>query len=86
VPPAFEAQVVVIAPFSELSYEQSSWRDTIVFVEQGEVDLEWETGSRLHCLRGDVLYLTGLHLRVLSNRGAEPAILIAVSRRPTGNS
>jgi hypothetical protein len=86
VPPAFEAQVVVIAPFSELSYEQTAWRDTIVFVEQGEVELEWETGSRMHCLRGDVMYLIGLHLRVLSNPGAEPVILIAVSRRPAGNS
>jgi hypothetical protein len=61
--------------------EDAVWRNALVVVERGEVELEFRRGSRLCFRRGDVLWLTGLPVRALCNPGQEPALLVAVSRR-----
>jgi hypothetical protein len=81
VPASFVAEAMLIAPYSEHTYDDAAWQNAIVVIELGEVDLEWHTGRRLRCVPGDVLYLGGLHLRALINPGPEPAILIAVTRK-----
>ena len=53
----------------------------LVFVRRGEIELETLAGRRCRLRRGDVLWLAGLPLRVLRNRGTEPALLVTVSRR-----
>jgi hypothetical protein len=78
--PAFDARAVTVAPGRERAFEQAEWRDAIVVVERGEIELESLGGSRWPFGRGDVLWLVGLPLRALHNRGREPAILVAVSR------
>jgi len=83
-PPGFELRVVTVAPGHQRAYDQAEWRDALVIVERGEIDLECLGGSWQRFGRGDVLWLDGLPLRQLHNRGREPAVLVAVSRRRPG--
>jgi hypothetical protein len=79
--PGFVLRVVVVAPGAQRAYDEDEWRDAIVVVEWGEIVLEPRAG-RSYCFeRGDVLWLQGLALRALRNRGREPAVLVAVARR-----
>jgi hypothetical protein len=80
-PPAFERRVVTIPAGCERAFDERECRDAIVVVERGEVELESSGGSYRQFGRGDVLWLSGLPLRALRNRGREPAWLVAVSRR-----
>jgi glyoxylate utilization-related uncharacterized protein len=77
----FVRRVVTVAPGDRRPYDPDEWRDAIVYVEDGEVDLECRGGGFARFSRGDVLWLTGLPLLALHNRGSEPARLVAVSRR-----
>jgi quercetin dioxygenase-like cupin family protein len=77
---AFVLRAVAVAPGSERAYEEAEWRDAIVSVTRGEIELECVGGTRHRFRRGDVLWLAGLPLRALHNRGDEPALLVTVSR------
>jgi hypothetical protein len=85
-------KVVTLPPQSEQPYCEEDWTDAIVTVEQGEVELECCAGGRKCFQRGAILWLVGLPLRTLRNRGDEPVVLAAVSRsamsfsRPSGLS
>jgi quercetin dioxygenase-like cupin family protein len=83
-PPRFQLRVVTVAPGQRRAYDQAEWRDALVVVERGELELECLGGSRCCFGRGDVLCLDGLPLRALRNRGREPAVLAVVSRRGDG--
>ncbi len=83
VPPAFVRTVVVIAPGSEHPYRADEWADAIVAVERGELWLDGVHGGHLLVRRGDVLWLAPTPLRALRNAGDEPAVLVAIARRPT---
>ena len=80
-PPSFQLRVVAVAPGSERAYVEAEWRDALVVVERGEIEVECLGGARRWFRCGDVLWLTGLPLRALHNSGHEPAVLVAVSRR-----
>jgi quercetin dioxygenase-like cupin family protein len=79
---AFDLRVTVIPPGGQEAYREADWRDALVLVESGEVELECEGGSRERFGPGDVVCLAQLPLRALHNRGHEPALLVAVSRLP----
>jgi hypothetical protein len=79
-PPAFELHVVVVAPGRARAYDGAEWRDAMVVVERGEIELEWLSGERRRFGAGAVLWLDGLSLRALHNQGRAPAVLVAVSR------
>jgi hypothetical protein len=79
--PTFELRVAALAPGRTRPYDEADWRDALVVVERGEVELECLGGSRVRFGRGDVLWLVGLPLRALHSRGREPTVLVAVSRR-----
>jgi hypothetical protein len=79
--PRFGRRTVVIAPGCARAYDEAEWRDAIVVVERGQIELEFSERSRLRFDCGDVLWLDGLPLRALHNRGLVPAVLIAVARR-----
>jgi hypothetical protein len=85
VPPSFELRGVVLAPGQERPYDEAEWRDAIVVIERGRVELLCSDGSRRGFVRGDALWLHGLPLRALFNPGLEPAVLVAVSRRAGTN-
>jgi hypothetical protein len=80
-PSAFEVRALGLAPGAERAYDESEWRDAIVVVERGSIELECLGGSRRHFATGDVVCLVGLSLRSLRNPGPEPVLLVAVSRR-----
>ena len=83
VPLAFRVRVVTIAPGEERAYHAAEWRDAIVAVERGELELECVSGSRRRFGRGSVVWLCGLPLRALRNTGRESVLLVAVSRERT---
>jgi glyoxylate utilization-related uncharacterized protein len=79
--PAFVLRAVTIAPGSKRAYAETEWQDAIVLLRHGEIELECLSGSSYRFARGDLLWLAGLPLRALHNRGHERALLVAVSRR-----
>jgi quercetin dioxygenase-like cupin family protein len=81
----FFRRVVAVPPGGVLDYEEADWRDALVIVVRGEIQLE-SRGGRERFARGAVLSLAGLPLRALHNDGAEPAELLAVRRRRAGRA
>jgi quercetin dioxygenase-like cupin family protein len=79
-PPAFRRKVTVLQPASSRPFDEEEWRDSLVVVTRGEIELECLAGGRRAFREGDVLFLSSLSLRALHNRAAEPAVLVAVSR------
>jgi hypothetical protein len=80
-PAAFELLVVTLAAGRERPYEPVEWRDAIVVVERGAVELEGARGGRVRFEGGDVLSVSGIPLRALRNPGTEPTVLSVVRRR-----
>ena len=80
-PPAFARREIVVPPGGERPYDPAEWVDSLVVVKDGEIELEYRAGHLATFRRGDILWLTGLPLRLLRNRGTDPAVLVAVSRR-----
>ncbi len=77
---SFEARVVTVPRGRARLYDPAEWRDAIVVIARGAVELEFLDGRRCRFGRGSVLWLAGLPLRALGNGGRSPAVLIAVSR------
>ena len=81
-PAAFARRETVLSPGDRRVYDEAEWDDALVIVKRGELDIECTAGGRMRFVAGDMLWLTGLPLRALENAGAEPAVLVSVSRRP----
>jgi hypothetical protein len=77
----FRRRSVVLEPGESRRSGDAEWRDALVVVERGDVELECAAGGRRRFSGGAVLWLEGIDLRVLHNVGDEPAVLLAVSRR-----
>jgi hypothetical protein len=76
----FAVRVVAVAPGDERAYDEAEWRDALVLIESGEVELRGVSGASRSFGRGDLLWLENLPLRALHNPGLEPVVLVAVSR------
>ena len=72
----FERRIVAVPPGGALEYDEEDWRDALVLVVRGEIEI----GGRRFA-RGAMLSLAALPLRAVHNPGAEPAQLVAVRRR-----
>jgi hypothetical protein len=72
----FERRIVSVPPGGALEYDAADWRDALVLVVRGEIEL-----GRERFARGSILSLAGLPLRALHNRGAEPVELLVIRRR-----
>ena len=68
------------SPASTLPYDEEEWRDALVTVESGEIELEMTCGRSCFFQAGDLLWFQGLPLASLRNRGHEPAVLVAATR------
>ena len=77
----FRRRSVVLDPGESRPSGDAEWRDALVIVERGDVELECSAGGRRRFCGGAVLWLEGIDLRVLHNVGDGPAVLLAVSRR-----
>ena len=62
-------------------YRESEWKDALVIVEAGEIDLECTRGGRTTFRSGDVLWLVDVPVVRMRNDGLDPAVIVAVSRR-----
>ena len=71
---------VAVAPGADRPYDAAEWRDALVLVKSGEIELCGVSGATRSFARGDLLYLDGVPLRGLHNPGSEPAVLVAMSR------
>lgn len=81
-PAVFRRRTVVVEPGSRRPYDGSEWRDALVVVQHGRLDLECHNGGIRSFPTGAVICLDGLPLRALHNRGTDRTVLVAVSRRP----
>lgn len=82
-PTGFDRRVVMILPGDVKAYVEKEWRDAIVLLEHGDLELECNLGRRRKFGAGDILWFTGMSLRAMHNVGLEPVVLIAVSRGRT---
>jgi hypothetical protein len=80
VPSHFVVREVVLAPGENLGYVESDWCDCIVTIRSGLLDVASPSGVRASFLAGDILWFAGLPVSALENPGADPAVLVAVSR------
>jgi len=76
----FVVRTVRVPPGSSLPYRDEDWRDALVTIEHGEVELVMSCGRSIYFQQGDLLWFEGLPLVRLSNRGEEPALLRATAR------
>ncbi|GGM62570.1 hypothetical protein GCM10010106_05700 [Thermopolyspora flexuosa] len=83
-PASFRRRIVTIGPHGHRRYDESEWRDAIVVVGRGHVDVLCSDESVLRFGEGDVLCLAGLPVRVLCNPGADDTVLVAIRRRRRG--
>jgi hypothetical protein len=79
-PGGFEIRLLVLEPGCEVAFEEAFWRDTLVEVECGEVELQFRDDRRLCAHAGDVLWLAGLGVERLSNPSGSPAALTGLAR------
>jgi quercetin dioxygenase-like cupin family protein len=80
-PATFQQRVVDLAPGAAVGGSAARWRDAIVFVTAGEVEVECASGARGRFRHGDVVCLSLLPLRAIRNPGSAGARLVAISRR-----
>jgi len=76
----FRRRVVDVAPGEELDLDTDRWRDALVVLESGEVELECVAGGRSRFAAGAVLCFLP-PVCFLRNTNSEPARLITISRR-----
>lgn len=74
-------QDFVIESGASRPYDESEWRDALVVVDAGAVTLECVRGGFNTFHRGDVMWLVDIPLRWMHNWGAEPVVVVAISRR-----
>lgn len=78
---ALTKTVVELAAGEVLAGDTASWRDALVFVTGGEIDVECVSGARRRFGDGDILCFSQLPVRSLRNCGDGPATLLIVRRR-----
>jgi hypothetical protein len=78
---SFSRRVIELQPGACLDHDDAFWRDAIVFLTAGELDVECSGGTG-HCFRaGDILTFASLPIRRAHNSGAEPTRLLVIWRR-----
>jgi hypothetical protein len=81
---AFEVRVSALSPGCGGAFDETQWRDALVEIESGVLELELTSGQRWSFGTGEILWLTGLPIRALHNPGAEPCIVVAAWRGDSG--
>jgi hypothetical protein len=78
----FERKVVVIRPGARRAYRHRDWKGAIVSIDSGEILIEREGQPSCRFGPGALLSLDGMSSIAIRNPGPEPAVLIALRRRP----
>ena len=82
--PAFSLRALTLAPGSTRPYDEDEWRGALVVVESGVVHIECTRGGCRRFDTGATMWLEGMPLRYLHNRGSEPVRLAAITRTAAG--
>jgi len=77
----FDRRLIEIGPFTQSEEDPVSWRDAIVFVRAGAIEIVCANGGRGRFRCGDILCLAPFSVRVVCNPAADPARLLVISRR-----
>jgi hypothetical protein len=77
----FAVREIALAPGVTRPFRAREWRDVLVMVRAGQIELEGAAGAVARFGAGDVLCLVAARLGALHNRGPQPALLLAISRR-----
>jgi quercetin dioxygenase-like cupin family protein len=85
-PPGFRRWSVTLAPGETLPYAEDDWRDALVTVTEGRIEVECLAGGHAVFGAGSMVWMVGLELRAIHNRGDEPAVMVAVARAVAGAS
>src|SRR5215217_4410622 len=78
-----EVSIRILVAGTETAYHPDDWKDSIVEIEAGAVEIETRHGQAVVFRAGDVFWLAGLPVRALHNRGDIPAVLVTATRRRT---
>ena len=79
-PDGFAMSVYRAAPGRYLGLEPAPPRDSIVVVEQGELELECRAGACRRFGRGSMIPIARLPVAHLRSTGSLPLVLVAVAR------
>lgn len=80
VPDGFERRTIVVPTGPGRPYDEREWRDALVVVALGALEVECWSGTRRRLGRGALLWFDGLPLRALHSCGEGPAVLVATAR------
>ncbi len=80
-PHAVVVRAVSVPAGAELAFDPGEWRNALVIVEAGEIELVCDSGARQRFGIGSVLFFGVRGLRLARNPGNETAVLSAVWRR-----
>jgi hypothetical protein len=81
-PAGFSRRVLQVAPGLELDPGPRGVPDAIVIVEEGEAELECQSGTRRRFGSGSMIPLARVPIAHLRSVGPGPLVLVAVSRAP----
>ena len=81
VSPAFALRALTLAPGTTRPYDEDEWRGALVALETGHLDIECTRGGCRRFEPGALMWLEGMPLRSLHNRGSEPVLMVAITRR-----
>ena len=79
-PEGFSRAVLHVAPGLDVDLEASGVADPIVVVEEGELELECQSGARRRFGRGSMIPIARLSIARVRSVGEGPLVLVAVSR------
>jgi quercetin dioxygenase-like cupin family protein len=80
-PAGYQIRLLILEPGTEVAYEPATWRDSLVEVECGQVELHLRDKRRIRVRTGEVLWLSGLGVLSISNPSGSPAALTGLARR-----
>lgn len=75
------SSTITIQPADGIAYDESDWAGALVVIVSGRLHLECWSGERACFEEGDVLFLTRLNLRRITNPGLTPLVLRSIRRK-----
>ena len=78
--PTFHTRTVTLAPGEDRPHDEDEWRDALVVVDAGEIELCCSAGGSRTFGAGAVLWFTGLELVRVRNPGDTEAVFRGISR------
>jgi hypothetical protein len=84
--PRFRRWTTVLEPGAWQVFDPAEWRDALVIIESGALELHCSRGGHRRFDTGAMLCFLGLGLRALHNPGVEETVLVAISRAERNRS